>query len=136
MQLRHTMLLYVWTIFMIQSATDNWQIVGFLATGLVYTSSIVNALVYDSDGAMEAAAAGFILLSMVAVCTRGSTRQLFSANHRLPDRLDLLLRLRPTGRTPRLYRLLRSPQRTTRFDAQWTTNVASLQWPPRNDRVG
>lgn len=49
------------------SATDMQQIVGFLATALVYTSSIVNALVYDSDGAMEAAAAGFILLSMVAV---------------------------------------------------------------------
>lgn len=47
--------------------TELEQIVGFLATGLVYTSSIVNALVYDSDGAMEAAAAGFILLSMVAV---------------------------------------------------------------------
>ena len=47
--------------------SDHPQIVGFLATGLVYTSSIVNALVYDSDGAMEAAAAGFILLSMVAV---------------------------------------------------------------------
>ena len=40
---------------------------GFLATALVYTSSLVNVLVYESDGAMEAAAAGFILLSMVAV---------------------------------------------------------------------
>ncbi|KAL8952064.1 MAG: hypothetical protein Q9222_002016 [Ikaeria aurantiellina] len=47
--------------------TYHVAIVGFLATGLVYTSSIVNALVYDSDGAMEAAAAGFILLSMVAI---------------------------------------------------------------------
>lgn len=54
-------------------AADRRQIVGFLATALVYTSSIVNALVYDSDGAMEAAAAGFILLSMVAVCIPFST---------------------------------------------------------------
>ena len=44
-----------------------WQIVGFLAAGLVFTSSVINALVYSADGAKEAAAAGFILLSMVAV---------------------------------------------------------------------
>lgn len=31
---------------------------------------MVNALVYSSDGAKEAAAAGYILLSMVAVSTR------------------------------------------------------------------
>lgn len=49
-------------------AADRRQIVGFLAIALVYTSSIVNELVYDSDGANEAAAAGFILMSMVAVC--------------------------------------------------------------------
>ncbi|KAL8737646.1 MAG: hypothetical protein Q9190_008093 [Brigantiaea leucoxantha] len=47
--------------------TYHVAIVGFLATGLVYTSSIVNALVYDQDGAIEAAAAGYILLSMVAI---------------------------------------------------------------------
>ncbi|KAL8653871.1 MAG: hypothetical protein Q9210_001845 [Variospora velana] len=52
---------------MIVYGTENEQIVGFLATALVYTSSIANALVYDSDAAMEAAAAGFILLSMVAI---------------------------------------------------------------------
>lgn len=43
------------------------QIVGFLAAGLVFESSMVNALVYSEDGAKEAAAAGYILLSMVAV---------------------------------------------------------------------
>jgi len=44
-------------------------IVGYLACGLVLTTSSVNALVYSPNGAREAAAAGFILLSMVTVCT-------------------------------------------------------------------
>ncbi len=35
--------------------------------GLVYMPSIINVLVYSSDGAKEASAAGFILLSMVMV---------------------------------------------------------------------
>lgn len=53
-------------------ASDSTQtyhvaIVGFLAAGLVFTSSVINALVYSADGAKEAAAAGFILLSMVAI---------------------------------------------------------------------
>lgn len=50
-------------------STHNYHvaIVGFLSAGLVFTSSVVNALVYSSDGAKEAAAAGFILLSMVAI---------------------------------------------------------------------
>jgi SHO1 osmosensor len=45
------------------------QIVGFLAAGLVLTTSAVNSLVYSPRAAFEAAAAGFILLSMVAVST-------------------------------------------------------------------
>lgn len=47
--------------------TDHVQIVGFLAAGMIMTTSSVNALVYQNDGAREAAAAGFILLSMVEV---------------------------------------------------------------------
>ncbi|KIW04709.1 uncharacterized protein PV09_04442 [Verruconis gallopava] len=47
--------------------TYNVAIVGFLAAGLVFTTSSVNSLVYSSSGAKEAAAAGFILLSMVAI---------------------------------------------------------------------
>jgi SHO1 osmosensor len=38
-----------------------------MAAGLVFNSSAVNILVYSSDGAKQAAAAGFILLSMVTV---------------------------------------------------------------------
>ena len=46
---------------------DYFQVVGYLAAGLVMTTSAVNSLVYQPQGAMEAAAAGHILLSMVAV---------------------------------------------------------------------
>jgi SHO1 osmosensor len=42
-------------------------VVGYLAAGLVLTTSSVNGLVYSDNGAKEAAAAGFILLSMVTV---------------------------------------------------------------------
>jgi len=42
-------------------------IVGFLAAGLVFTTSSVNSLIYWAEGSKEAAAAGFILLSMVSV---------------------------------------------------------------------
>ena len=48
--------------------TYHVAIVGFLAAGLVFTTSSVNSLIYYSDGAKEAGAAGFILLSMVSVC--------------------------------------------------------------------
>lgn len=47
--------------------TYHVSIVGFLAAGLVFTTSSVNSLIYSGDKAHEAASAGFILLSMVAV---------------------------------------------------------------------
>ena len=40
---------------------------GYLAAGLVFTTSSVNSLVYSNSGSKEAAAAGFILQSMVAI---------------------------------------------------------------------
>jgi len=49
------------------STTYNVAIVGFLSAGIVLTSSAVNSLVYSPEGAKEAAAAGHILLSMVAI---------------------------------------------------------------------
>jgi len=45
----------------------NIAIVGYLAAGIVFTASAVNSLIYSSSGAKEAAAAGFILLSMVSI---------------------------------------------------------------------
>ncbi|KAK6072306.1 SH3 domain-containing protein [Seiridium cupressi] len=47
--------------------TYHIALVGYLACGLVLTSSSVNALVYSPIAAREAAAAGFILLSMVNI---------------------------------------------------------------------
>ncbi|KAF2199722.1 high osmolarity signaling protein SHO1 [Delitschia confertaspora ATCC 74209] len=47
--------------------TYHVAIVGFLAAGLVFTTSAVNSLVYSSVAAFQAAAAGFILLSMIAI---------------------------------------------------------------------
>ena len=47
--------------------TYHVAIVGFLAAGMVFTTSSVNSLIYWSTGSKEAAAAGFILLSMVSV---------------------------------------------------------------------
>jgi SHO1 osmosensor len=41
--------------------------VGFLSAGLVFTTSSVNSLVYSPVAPFEAAAAGYILLSMIAV---------------------------------------------------------------------
>ena len=61
------MLLYgIHSIQCLQTANSG-QIVGFLAAGLTYSTSIVNDLVYSPEGDKEAAAAGFILLSMVMV---------------------------------------------------------------------
>ncbi|KAL6705673.1 Transmembrane osmosensor [Coniothyrium glycines] len=47
--------------------TYHVAIVGFLAAGLVFTSSSVNSLVYSSAAPLQAAAAGYILLSMIAI---------------------------------------------------------------------
>ncbi|KAF2469487.1 high osmolarity signaling protein SHO1 [Lindgomyces ingoldianus] len=47
--------------------TYHVAIVGFLAAGLVFTTSSVNSLVYSAVAAFEAAAAGFILLSMIGI---------------------------------------------------------------------
>ena len=50
--------------------TYHVAIVGFMAAGLVFTTSSVNSLIYYSDASKEAGAAGFILLSMVSVSMR------------------------------------------------------------------
>jgi len=47
--------------------TYHVAVVGYLSAGLVLTTSSVNTLIYSPEGAKEAAAAGHILLSMVAI---------------------------------------------------------------------
>ncbi|KAF4548791.1 putative high osmolarity signaling protein sho1 [Elsinoe fawcettii] len=59
------------TISVASDAVQTYQvaIVGFLSAGLVFTTSSVNSLIYLPNGARahDAASAGFILLSMVAI---------------------------------------------------------------------
>lgn len=43
------------------------QCVGFLACGLFLTTSSVNSLIYSSNGAAEAAAAGYLLLAIITI---------------------------------------------------------------------
>ena len=50
-----------------QVLANRMQIVGYLAAGLVMTTSAVSTLIYQPAGVMQAAAAGFILLSMISV---------------------------------------------------------------------
>ena len=47
--------------------TYHVAITAFLGAGLVFTTSSVNSLIYYPEAAKEAAAAGFILISIVAV---------------------------------------------------------------------
>jgi SHO1 osmosensor len=65
------MLCVIIGIFVVVSSdttqTYHVAIVGYLACGLVLTTSTVNSLIYSSNGAKEATAAGHILLSMVNV---------------------------------------------------------------------
>lgn len=49
-------------------------VAAYLSAGLVFTTSSVNSLIYYPDAAKEAAAAGFILLSIVSVRSRRSDR--------------------------------------------------------------
>ncbi|KKA21788.1 High osmolarity signaling protein sho1 [Rasamsonia emersonii CBS 393.64] len=68
-------------LFSLVSANGS-QVVGYLATGLVLTTLAVNSLVYQPQASKQAAAAGFILLSMVIIVWIfyfGSTPQ---ASHR------------------------------------------------------
>jgi SHO1 osmosensor len=55
----------------VSDTTENYHvaIVGFLAVGLILTSSSVNSLLYTSNMAKQAAAAGFMVLSIVNVET-------------------------------------------------------------------
>lgn len=53
----------------------NLAIVGYLAAALVMTTSAVNSLIYQSEASMQAAAAGFILLSVIVVSLSETLRE-------------------------------------------------------------
>lgn len=83
------------TVAMDSVATYHVAIVGLLSAGLVFTTSSVNSLIYYSDAAKEAAAAGFILLSMVSVCVFVSLHNILVAN-----KLSRLFGYSTTARNP------------------------------------
>lgn len=89
--------------------TYHVAIVGFLAAGLVFTTSSVNSLIYWQNSAKEAAAAGFILLSMVSVRQRATCETRASLTD--IDCVDLLLRLTTFCIPPSNSRFIRAPQR-------------------------
>lgn len=97
--------------------TYHVALVGLLSAGLVFTTSSVNSLIYYSDAAKEAAAAGFILLSMVSVSGDITPFKLAPANNSL-DRMDLLLRFAADSIAPPHTRLLRLAQRGCAFAKQ------------------
>ena len=65
------MLFMIGGVFIVVAAdviqTYSVAVVGYMACGLVLTTSSVNNLLYTFSGARQAAAAGFMLLSMVLV---------------------------------------------------------------------
>lgn len=83
------------------------QIVGYLSAALVCNTLGVNSLIYSGQGGRQAAAAGFILLSMVVV---GTTRVSNTHMLTLSGCLDLLFRVQSTGIPSRIRRLLCSAQ--------------------------
>ena len=72
------MLFMIAGVFVVVAAdviqTYHVALVGYLACGLVLTTSSVNNLLYTFSGARQAAAAGFMLLSMVLVGVVSSRR--------------------------------------------------------------
>lgn len=96
--------------------TYHVAITGFMAAGLVFTTSSVNSLIYYSEAPKEAGAAGFILLSMVAVSTT-LTKTYGALSDLFADRVDLLLRLPAAGIAPPDPRLVCSPQRGPRAES-------------------
>ena len=86
--------LFIIVIVFVVVASDTIQtyhvaVTGYLSGGMVLTTSSVNSLVYSKSGSREAAAAGFILLSMIIVRSLSRLFEGFSTD-RYIDCLDLL----------------------------------------------
>lgn len=95
--------------------TYHVAIAAFLSAGLVFTTSSINSLIYYSDPAKEAAAAGFILLSIDAVrclilCSE-EPQLMLNADH-----LDVLLWFSAASQPPPDTRLVRFTQRRSCTD--------------------
>jgi hypothetical protein len=106
------------------------QITSFLAAGMVFTTSSVNSLVYSPVPAFEAAAAGYILLSMIAVCLTPRIHD-FQCLRPNSDRLDLLLRIAAASSPPHIRRLVCVAQRAPGL-SQLPPDVEQLRNPSRD----
>jgi hypothetical protein len=110
-------------------------LVGYLACGLVLTSSSVNSLVYSPHGTREATAAGHILLSMVNVCLSILITDYITNTS--SDRLDLLFWFCTFSRATSLPRLLcprkgspTCPKQSYKWLQHWPSRHDQfLQWP-------
>jgi hypothetical protein len=87
---------------------DYFQITSYLSAGLVFTTLAVNSLVYQPQSSKQAAAAGFILLSMIIVSTAyfSFSISLLTAT----DHLDILLWFYAPSKPPPDNRLVRIEQ--------------------------
>jgi hypothetical protein len=112
--------------------TYHVALVGLLSAGLVFTTSSVNSLIYYSDAAKEAAAAGFILLSMVSVCWSPFSFERHPPANNISDRLDLLLWFATDCFPPSHSRLFRAAQgwRTLSQQPIHVTKPSPTRHPP------
>lgn len=83
-----------WNLYR-HALTYSAQVVGFLSAAIVMTTSTVNQLIYSPNGAMEAAAAGHILLSIVTVCLLSRVGISPLTKHRLSGCFTLVPLLQP-----------------------------------------
>lgn len=90
--------------------TYHVALTSFLGAGLVFTTSSVNSLIYYPDAAKEAAAAGFILLSIDSVRSLLMSMCVTVANVLPTDRMDVLLRLSAPSKSPTDPGFLRAAQ--------------------------
>lgn len=94
----------------LRTRTNSFKIVGYLAAGLVMTTSAVSTLIYQNAGTMQAAAAGFILLSMISVRSLTLVPSLQTRLTSWKDYLDLLLRICTSSYTPTIRWWFRTTQ--------------------------
>jgi hypothetical protein len=116
--------------------TYHVAVVGYLACGLVLTSSSVNSTIYSSNGAKEATAAGHILLSMVNVSlTLGF---LWTRSNRIVrscgfSTLDRLLQQFPAPTS--IHSLLIRITKPRLVEEAWRTAMAMDDQTPRSHRT-
>lgn len=109
--------------------TYHVAITAFMACGLVFTTSSINSLIVYPQASMEAASAGFILLSIVCVSMEIASDIITLTG---TGRMDVLLRLSTTGIASPDTELLRSSQRASSKPIKQTYDSVL---PPRDAQL-